>query len=384
MKKGIFAIVAMVVCMAGTVLAETPDKSYFDEQFLKLQQSTAGIKGDTAQITAILGTVLEGTVPKGGTLTGLCNKNGWNLIVLIGHNNITNPDAVAEGSTLSYPKTGEELQVALTRGKPLYEAWLKKQKVAFRVNQIKVDSADIDQLNIRTARITEELKVKDMTIDKLKIREAEITESLRIKNAEIENLRVKNADIDHLRIRLAEIENLRIKELAIKNALIEKLQIADLTIGAQRKQIEALQSRPPVEKVVYKDKSGAGYAPPSSIRLVQSGDACDERAFTGMVTESALTASGGKAVDVLEVHHRSGKSPAYKVKRLHVDEEGVAHPAVWEDGRCIRKYADKPFSEADLRTLLATAESLRPTDASDIGRQKHGEHFTEGVYIIHK
>ena len=382
MKKGMIgtAVACVLFCVQFAV-AETPDKGYFDEQFEKLQKNTAEIKGDTSQIKMILGTVFEGTVPHGGTLTSMCNKNGWNMVVLIGHNNIADPNNVPVGTVLVYPKTGEEFQAALKQGKPLYEAWLKKQKTTFRVNQIKADSADIDQINIRTVRIKEELTVKNMTIDKLKIREAEITETLRIKNAEIENLRVKNVDIDHLRIRLAEIDELRIREMTVKNMLIEKLRIADLKIGEQQCEINKLRSRP--EKVVYKDINGAGYAPPSSMRLQQSGDSCDERAFSGMVPDSALKASGGQGIDVLELHRRSGKSPEFKVKRLHVDVSGVAHPAVWENGSCMRKYSDKPITEADMRTLLSTNESLRPTDASDIGTQNYGQHLTEGVYMIY-
>lgn len=382
MKRGIFvSVVGVFMLCFGLAVAETPDKVYFDEQFNRLQQNTAEIKGDTEEIKSVLGTVFEGTVPKGGTLTSICNQNGWNMVVLIGHNNISDPNNVAVGTALSYPKNGEEFQAALKRGKPLYDAWLKKQKIAFKVNQIKTDTVDIDKLNIRTAEVSEMLRIKDMTIDKLKVREAEVSEILRIKNAEIEQLRIKNASIEHLKVRLAEIDDLRIKELTIKNALIEKLRIADLTIGKQQKEIEALNSRPP--KTVYKDINGAGYAPPSSMRLSESGDACDEREFSGMVTDAALAASGGQPVDILELHRRTSKSPEFKVKRLHVDASGVAHPAVWTDGRCMRKYSDRPLTEADMRTLLSTGESLRPTDVSDIGSSSYGMHLTEGVYIIH-
>lgn len=370
--------VALAVCgwmifgMAAVALAggeaNVPDQAYFDSRFNKLQKSVSEVKGDTSQIVSILGTVFEGTVPSGGTLTSLCNANGWNMVVLMGHNNISNPDNVAADAKFLYPKTADEFQAALTTGKPLYDAWLKTKKIAFKVDRIKVDTIDIDKLNVRVARVSEELSIKKMEIDRLKIREAEITEALRIKKMEIEDLRIKNATIDHLKIRLAEIDELRIRQLAVKDACIAELRNRPVVIQ---------------KRVVYKSLNGSAYAPPSSMRIIQAGDVCDERTFTGMVPNGALAATGGKSVDVFELHRRSNKNMEYKVKRLHVDSNGTAYPMVWSDGSCMRKYSDASLTEADLRTLLSTNESLRSTTISEIGAKNYGANLTEGVYIIY-
>ncbi|PID51796.1 MAG: hypothetical protein CR972_05290 [Candidatus Moraniibacteriota bacterium] len=168
----------------------------------------------------------------------------------MGHNNISNPDVVKVNQKFTYPKTTKEFQAALQRGKPLYDAWLKTKKVAFKVNRIEADTVAINNLNAKIVKISEELAVKNMTVDKLKACEVEISKKLVIANAEINKLRVQNAEIDTLKIRLAEIEDLRIRDLAVKNALIEKLRIKQL-------EIDKLKSREPVvitkEKIIYRD-----------------------------------------------------------------------------------------------------------------------------------
>lgn len=243
MKKSFISFLAIVFVVflstmavaGGTEESSTAvDQKYFDQQFTNLQKSVAEVKGDTTQIVSILGNVFEGTVPKGGNLVSLCNQNGWNLIVLMGHNGIEDPNVVSAGAKFEYPKTTEEFQSALKKGKPLYDAWLSKQKTTFRVYRIKVDTAEIDTLNIRVANITEKLTIKNMEVDQLKIRLAEITEKLRIKNLEIESLKIENAEIGKLRIRQLEVDNLK-----------------DLLAQAQRR-IKDLEMRPPkvVERAV--------------------------------------------------------------------------------------------------------------------------------------
>ncbi|MEA3322863.1 MAG: hypothetical protein U9Q12_01450 [Patescibacteria group bacterium] len=250
MKKVFLFMMAMVVCASFAQAGSeklTPGQEYFDQQFNKLQGAVAEVKGDTSQIVDILGNVFEGTVPSGGTLTGLCNKNGWNLIVLMGHNGIVNPNNVAADATFQYPSTAEEFQTALKRGRPLYQAWLKEQSTTFRVNRIKVDTAQIDKLNIRVAHITEELKIRNMKIDELKIRLAEVTEELRIKQLNINQLNVdqanfKQVNIDQLHIKQLEIDNL--KHLC----------------NQMRRRCAMLEARPPKvvhkEVVVYRDALG--------------------------------------------------------------------------------------------------------------------------------
>jgi hypothetical protein len=229
--------VSQIAKAGGEESASPADKTYFDQQFTQLQKSVAEVKGDTAQTVSILGKVFQGTVPKNGTLIALCNANGWNLIVLMGHNGISDPDTVATGTTFQYPKTTEEFQSALKKGKPLYDAWLAKQKTTFRVNRVKVDTAQIDELNVRVLNVTEKLKIKDMEVDTLRIRLAEVTEKLRIKELEI-----GKATIDQLHIKQLEIDNL--KDLCAQ-------------LRARCAQMEA---RPPVvqvqEKVVYRDATG--------------------------------------------------------------------------------------------------------------------------------
>lgn len=246
------------------VEAAVPGKAYFDEQFNGLQRSVAEVKGDTSQTLAIIGNIFEGTVPKGGNITRLCNDNGWNMIVLMGHNGIANPNKVAAGACYTYPKTTEEFQSALRKGKPLYDAWLKTQPKTFRVNRIKADTVDIDRLNVRVANFKERLAIKDMEIDQLKIRTAEITEKLKIKKAEVDELNVRVANFDQmninkLRVKDAKIENLEIENLRIKNALIDKLRIkqleidnlADLLKQAQVR-CQQLEARPPKTVTVVK------------------------------------------------------------------------------------------------------------------------------------
>lgn len=140
----------------------------------------------------------------------------------------------------------------------------------------------------------------------------------------------------------------------------------------------------PAKKAPAKDLY-AGMVPASSMRTIQSGDSCDERSFSGMVTKGALEASGGQTVDVLELHRRAGKSMEYKAKRLRVDAlSGIAIPMVWSsDGSCVRKYSEQSLTESELRTLLSTSESLRSTTVSDIAKKNFGAHLTEGVYVIY-
>lgn len=214
-------VVLMGLCFLAMVPAfalagaddEMPGKDYFDERFNGLERSVVEVKGDTSQIVSILGNVFEGTVPKGGNITRLCNEKGWNMIVLMGHNGIANPNKVAAGACFTYPQTAEEFQLALKKGKPLYDAWLKTQSTTFRVNRIKVDTAEIDQLNVRVANFKEKLAIKDMEVDQLKVRIVEITEQLNIKQANIDQLNVgqanfKQVNIDQLRIKQLEIDNL--------------------------------------------------------------------------------------------------------------------------------------------------------------------------------
>ena len=256
------------VTFASSVLVNIPEpipgQSYFDQRFDNLERQTAEIKGDTSQIVSILGNVFEGTVPSGGTLTGLCNRQGWNLVVLMGHNNITNPNVVEAGQKFTYPQNHEEFQQALAKGKPLYDNWLKNQSTTFRVNRIKVDTVEIDELNVRVASFKEELEIKNMKIDQLQIRLAEITEKLSVKKAEIEELNVRVANfqevnIDNLKVKDAQIENLRIENLRIKNALIDKLRIKQLEIdnlhellSLAENRCRELEARPPkiVERAV--------------------------------------------------------------------------------------------------------------------------------------
>jgi len=237
----------MVACISFAY-AQTPNQKYFDQKFDQLQSAVVEVKGDTSQIVDILGNVFEGTVPSGGTLIGLCNKNGWNLIVLMGHNGIVNPSKVLADTKFQYPSTAEEFKTALNKGRLLHQAWLKKQSTTFRVNRIKVDTAEIDKLNIRVAHVTEELKIKNMKINELKIRLAEITKELRIKQANIEQL-----NVDQTNLKQVNIDQLHIKQLEIDN-------LKDLC-NQMRRQCAMLEARPPkvVQKeiVVYRDASGA-------------------------------------------------------------------------------------------------------------------------------
>ena len=282
MKKIVLAVMMICFFFVGGALAgypravqisePIPGQSYFDQRFDALERSTAEIKGDTSQIVSILGNVFEGTVPSGGTLTSLCNKMGWNLVVLMGHNGISDPNVVAAGQKFTYPQTHEEFQSALAKGKPLYDNWLKNQSTTFRVNRIKADTVDIDELNVRVATFKEKLAIKDMEIDKLRIRLAEITEKLSVKEAEIETLRVKNAEIENLRIKNANLENVYIDKLRIRQLEIDNLREL-LTLAENR--CRELEARPPkiVERAVpvtpgsiqFRQDSGCGepYSPKS-------------------------------------------------------------------------------------------------------------------------
>jgi hypothetical protein len=356
--------------------AESPGQEYFDTQFQKLQNSVADVKGDTTQIISILGNVFEGTVPSGGTLTGLCNKNGWSLIVLMGHNNIANPDEVAAGTKYLYPTTIEQFQVALDKGRLLYEAWLKTRKVKFKVDRIEADTVEINKLNAKVINVTEELAVKNMTVDKLRIREAEITEKLRIANAEIENLRVKNAEIDHLKIRLVEIEELRIRELAIKNALIERLEIAQLTIGEQRKRITSLAA-----------KSGIYLNDGSKVCTLSTGcTSCDEDPFVGRVPNAVLAMypNGAWAVEVHDRGVNCNSNSRYKAKLGYVGIDGVFVPATRADGKCIRQYSSRPLTDDLIAKLFVRSgeQLVRVMHKSAPFEDHGGQYKTTAVYVI--
>lgn len=250
----------------------TPGKAYFDEQFGGLQRSVselrkavAEVKGDTSQTVSILGNVFEWTVPKGGTVSDFLAKieNG-NLPTFMGANDISDPNKVAAGAHFVYPRTVEELEEAMRKGKPLYDAWLKKQPRNLRFDQVKVETMNIERLNIKVANIKEKLVIKNMEVDQLKVRLAEITERLRVKKVEVDELNVKVANfdkmnIDQLRIKDAKIKNLEIEKLRIKDALIDQLRIANLQIGnlkdllAQAQlRCRQLENRPPkvVERAV--------------------------------------------------------------------------------------------------------------------------------------
>ncbi len=240
-------MMAMVVCTNFAQASEQLDRVYFDEQFTSLQRSVAEVKGNTSQIVEILGNVFEGTVPRGGTLIQLCNQNGWNLVVLMGHNGISDPNKVAAGAKFEYPRTAEEFQLALEKGQPLYREWLKNQKTTFRVDRIQADAVDLNRLNVKMMNITEKLNIKEMEVDKLKVRLAEITEELRIKQLKIQKL-----NIDRANLRQVNIDQLRIKQLEIDNLkqLCEQM----------RKRCAELEARHPkvVERkvVVYRDATG--------------------------------------------------------------------------------------------------------------------------------
>ncbi len=393
MKKiGLFLMVMVISCfISASAFAAAVDKQHFDESISSLQASLASVKGDTTQIVSILGHVFEGTVPSGGTLTSLCNQNGWNLIVLMGHNNISNPDRVKAGASFTYPKTTSEFRAALRKGKPLYTAWLKTKKTTFKVNRIQTDTVDINKLNVKVAHISEELKVKNMKIDQLQIRQAEITEKLRIKEAEIENLRVQNATIDQLRIRLAEIEKLRIQDLAVKNALIEKLRIAQLQIGQKDQQIAQLRAEPYRKytgQSAELQKSDFQQSRPynmRAMRLIQTGDICDEEAFYGDVGQAVLAQTGGRPADAIEMHDREAKkSPRYKGKRVHVNKNGQSIPYVRLDGTCVRVYSDSELTAANINSLLLPGETTSFTNFSDIGKKNPGAHLTQAVILIQK
>ena len=366
-----------MVFVTSIASAETPNKAYFDAQFGKLQQSATELKGGQAQIISILGNVFEGSVPSGGTLTSLCNKNGWNLIVVMGHNNISNPSKVAAGQKFSYPKTVEEFQAALSKGKPLYNTWLKTQKKTFRVNRIKADTVEIGKLNIRVAHVTEELAIKSMKVDELRIRLAEITEQLKIKQANIEQLNVQQANLKQVNI-----EQMRIRQLEIDN-----LKALLAQANARCAQLEARPAKV-VKQTVVQSVDGSTYVAPSDMRLLSDCGICDEKPFSGNVTKAALKASGGKSVAIIELHDRgSKKSPRFKAKRLYVDAAtGRAIPMEWSNGQCIRTYDDVEISPVAIRGLLAVGESVNFTSFSEQGLnvegKSHGGHLTTAVILI--
>lgn len=399
MKK---VIVSLVVCLCGVSFAfaeeqvtfnevfdaevpsvieiaePIPGQSYFDQRFDALERSTAEIKGDTTQIVSILGNVFEGTVPSGGTLTKLCNDMGWNLVVLMGHNNISNPNVVAAGESFSYPQTHEEFQEALAKGKPLYDAWLKNQSTTFRVNRMKVDTAEIDELNVRVASFKEKLEIKNMEIDQLQVRLAEITEKLSVKKAEIEELNVKVANleevnIDELKVKDAQIENLRIENLRVKNALIDKLRIKQLEIdnlqellALAEKRCQELEARPPKvvteTKTVYKTVGG---------QEVYSAS-CDEVPFPVSGFWSAL-----RDGEYVEFKYRPEKSDQFKAVRV-LKEDGWVKPS------CRRFWTQTQISSLDAKSLLDNGEKLHPALNWELPEGDGGENLTYMVMSIIK
>jgi hypothetical protein len=371
MKK-IFFMMVVVACASFAQGSEFADRQYFNQQFNFLQQSVAEVKGDTTQIVEILGNVFEGTVPSGGTLTGLCNQNGWNLIVLMGHNGISNPNRVAAGASFTYPKTTAEFQEALRKGKPLYREWLKHQKTTFRVNRIQADSVDLNRLNVKVMNVTEQLKIKNMEIDQLKVRLAEVTEQLRIKQLDIQQL-----NVDQANFRQVNIDQLRIKQLEIDNlkALCEQM----------RRRCAELESRPVkvVTKTVY---SEVGYNAPASMRLMKEGDVCDERIVHGGVPSAVWKATGGKSVAIFELHQRDdaekiAEGTQFKAKSLVVINASTAIPMVWEDGTCIRMYKSEPLDEVDFRSMMSSDENLDMIEFSDANKKFKGRHNTIGVVL---
>lgn len=371
MKKISIVFLAIVFCsLVGgipAVIAGAPDKEYFDERFKELERASAEIKGDTSQIVSILGNVFEGTVPSGGTLTGLCNQYGWNLIVLMGHNNVANPNVVNVGAKFTYPRTADEFQQALAKGKPLYDAWLKEQKTTFRVNRIKVDTADIDTLNIRVATFKEKLSIKEMEIDQLKIREAEITERLKIKELEIEKLRVENAEIDNLRIHKLEVDNLKelLREAGVCISNLES------RLQSERSRADRLASQP--APLVYVN---------DPMDACSSCSDCDERPFSGNVSEAVLRMFPAGA-DALELQERPNSKLRFKAKRLRVGVNGVAVPMVWlGDGSCMRTYSEFNLTQDQLQGLVAPDENLIRID--DYKDGDGGQHKTIAVYAIVK
>ena len=370
------AIVALMVMVSGVVFAETPEKDYFDKQFIQLNKLVAEVKGDTTQIVSILGNVFEGTVPKGGNLIKLCNENGWSLVVLMGHNEIINPNIVAVGTCFSYPQTIEEFKQALSKGKPLYDAWLKKQQTTFRVNQIKADTVEIDELNIRIATFKEELMIKDMQIDQLRIRLAEITEKLSVKKAEIGELNVKVANLDQvnigkLNVKDAEIKNLRIQNLEIKNAFIEKMRINNL-------EVQRLQCLLDTANECIK-KFDAKPIVISYNSIVCISNSCDERSYTGNVGKAVLKRCPNGA-DAIEVLKRYNKKERFKAKRVRIEINGQANPLAWSDGVCIRTYSEDLLTQAELQGLLHENETLVKIEEYQDGIG--GNHNTIAVYLI--
>jgi hypothetical protein len=360
MKKIVLAVMMVCFFFVGGALAgypravqisePIPGQSYFDQRFDALERSTAEIKGDTSQIVSILGNVFEGTVPSGGTLTSLCNKMGWNLVVLMGHNGISDPNVVAAGQKFTYPQTHEEFQSALAKGKPLYDNWLKNQSTAFRVNRIKADTVDIDELNVRVATFKEKLVIKNMEIDKLQIRLAEITEKLSVKEAEIETLRIENTHLgnvyaDKVHIKQLEIDNLR--EL--------------LTLAENR--CRELEARPPKvvteTKTVYKTVSG---------QEVYSAS-CDEVPFPASGFWSAL--GDGEYV---EFKYRPEKSQQFKAVRV-LKEDGWVKPS------CRRFWTQSQISSAEAMSLLDSGEELCPALSWELPGDG-GKHKTYMVMAI--
>lgn len=119
------------------------------------------------------------------------------------------------------------------------------------------------------------------------------------------------------------------------------------------------------------------------MRVIQTGDACDERAFAGMVPDSVLSVTRGVGGDALEVHHRADKDPAYKAKRGRVLADGIFYPLVWtHDGSCVRIYGKQPIHAAGLKTLLLPGETVVPTHATDVGQSRYGNHLTDSVYVV--
>lgn len=353
-----------------------PGQSYFDKKFDEMMFSLGELKANDYEIKSILGKVFEGTVPKGGTVLELCKETGWELIPLMGHNNIVDPNVVAAGTTFTYPQTQEELEQALKRGRVLYAAWLKNQPTTFRVNRMKVDTVEIDKLNVRVASFKEKLEIKNMEIDQLQVRLAEITEKLSVKKAEIEELNVKVANleevnIDELKVKDAQIENLRIENLRVKNALIDKLRIKQLEIdnlqellALAEKRCQELEARPPKvvteTKTVYKTVGG---------QEVYSAS-CDEVPFPVSGFWSAL-----RDGEYVEFKYRPEKSDQFKAVRV-LKEDGWVKPS------CRRFWTQTQISSLDAKSLLDSGEELCPALSWELPGGDGGKHKTYMIMAI--
>jgi len=239
----------------------------------------------------------------------------------------------------------------LSKGKPLYDDWLKNQSTTFRVNRIKVDTVEIDELSVRVASFREKLVIKNMEIDQLQIRLAEITEKLSVKKAEIEELNVKvsnfqEVNIDNLRIRQLEIDNLR-----------------ELLVMAENRCRE-LEFRTP--KIVTKTKTV--YKTVGGKELYSAS--CDEVPF--LVSGFWATLPNGEYV---EFKYRPEKAQQFKAVRV-LKKDGWVIPS------CRRFWTQTQISSLDAMSLLNTGEELYPALSWGLPTGDGGKHQTYMVMAI--